>query len=112
VRVPVRGTTGETVNVDFHWEGLRDISTDYSLFIHVQDGDGNRVAGYDGLVGGALVSSTWQPGYAVYESIPIQLPDTAGTYPIFVGLYNLATMERLAVDGPDNRLLIGQIVVE
>jgi hypothetical protein len=112
VGVPERGAAGETVSLGFHWEGLGDITTDYSLFIHVVDGEGNRVAGYDGLVGGSVISSTWMPEYPVYESIPVQLPDTAGTFPVYVGLYNLATLERLGVDAPDNRLHIGEIVVE
>jgi 4-amino-4-deoxy-L-arabinose transferase-like glycosyltransferase len=112
VRVPERGTVGETVTIDFQWEGLNDIATDYSLFIHVVDHQGNRIAGFDGPVGGALMSSTWQPGYAVYESIPVQLPYAPGTYPIYIGLYNLATMERLPVDAPDDRLHIGQIRVD
>ena len=112
VGIPERGAAGEIVAFNFHWEGLRDIATDYSLFIHIVEAQGNRIAGYDGLVGGAVISSTWMPGYPIYESIPIQLPDTAGTYPVYVGLYNLATLERLSVDAPDNRLLIGEIVVE
>lgn len=112
VGIPERGATGETIHIDFHWEELHDITTDYSLFIHVVDTEGNRLAGYDSLVGGALISSTWQPGYTVYESVPVQLPDTAGMYPVYVGLYNLATLERLGVDAPDNRLFIGQIIVE
>jgi 4-amino-4-deoxy-L-arabinose transferase-like glycosyltransferase len=112
VGVPEQGRAGEVVNLDFHWEGLADIPVDYSMFIHVMDAEGNRVGGYDGLVGGALTSSTWMPGYPLYESIPVQLPEMPGTYPIYLGLYDLATAERLPVDALDNRLPIGQIVVE
>ena len=110
--IPERSARGETVTMNFHWEALRDVITDYTLFIHIIDAEGNRVSGYDGLVGGTLISSTWQPSYPVYESIAIQLPDTSGIFPVYIGLYNLATLERLGVDAPDNRLLIGQIVVE
>lgn len=111
IHIPERGAAGESVSFDFYWEALRDVPADYSLFIHVMDADGNRIAGYDGLVGGALVSSTWKPGYPVYESIPIQLPDTPGTYPVYIGLYRLDTLERLDTGTPDNRLLIGEVTV-
>jgi 4-amino-4-deoxy-L-arabinose transferase-like glycosyltransferase len=110
--VPEQGAVGETITLDFHWEGLREIAADYTLFIHVMDAEGNRVSGYDGLLGGALISSTWQPNYPVYERIPVELPESPGTYNVYIGLYSLATMERLSVDAPDNRLLIGQMTVE
>lgn len=111
IHLPERGAPGELIAIAFHWEGLRDITPDYSLFVHVIDESGNRIAGYDGAVGGALLSSTWQPGYPVYERVQVQLPETVGTYPVYVGLYDAATMERLAVDAPDNRILVGEIMV-
>lgn len=111
LRLPERGTPGETIMIDFQWEGLREIRLDYSLFVHVMDAESSRATGYDGAVGGGLVSSTWQPGYPVHERVPLQLPEQPGTYAVYIGLYTLATMERLALDAPDNRLLIGEITV-
>ena len=76
-------------------------------------GAGNGEAGTrQGLEGGGqgrVVDPVMRVGQA---RIPVQLPEIPGTYPIYLGLYDLATAERLPVDAPDNRLPIGQITVE
>lgn len=110
--IPEHASTGETVMLDFHWQALADLTADYSLFVHIVNDRGERVSGYDGLLGGSLITSTWQPGYDVYEQLPVELPSTTGTYSVYIGLYRLETLERLSVAAPDNRLLIGQMTVE
>ena len=111
VRLPDVSSPGSIGTFEFEWQAVRDLPTDYTLFIHIMDADNQLQAAYDAPVGGTLLSSNWQPGYSVYESIPITLPTTPGTYQVYLGLYHPDTLERLSVDAPDNRPLIGEITI-
>lgn len=97
---------------EFEWQALSDIKTDYILFIHIMDANNQLQASYDLPVGGKLLSSNWQPNYSVYERIPIELPTTPASYQIYIGLYDPVTQERLSVDAPDYRPLLGEITIE
>jgi hypothetical protein len=107
--IPQAAWPGSTPVFSFHWEALRDLTEEYSLFIHLFDAQETLVASYDGPAG-ALPSSTWRPAYPVYDEIAITLPDEPGTYQVYLGLYHAQTRERLTIDAPDNRLFVGEIV--
>ncbi len=110
-RLPEAGTANSTATFEFQWRAIADIPADYVLFIHVIDANDQPQAAYDAPVGGALLSSNWQPGYPVYERISIPLPSEPGSYRVYIGLYHPQTNARLPVDAPDNRPLVGEIVV-
>jgi hypothetical protein len=66
--------------------------------------------------GGRPPTSRWRPGEAVADRHDIVIkPDTPpGTYELFSGLYEFATLERLPVAGGDDplrRVSLGQITV-
>lgn len=110
-QLPDDGAPGSAGVFAFHWQALADVSADDVLFIHVMDQAGQLQASYDAPVGGTLLSSNWAPGYPVYEELTLTLPSAPGDYQVYIGLYDPATRERLAVDAPDNRPLLGTIHV-
>ncbi len=68
----------------------------YIVFVHVADAAGNPLAGADGPpVGGQYPTRAWTPGEWVTDQRPLSLPPGAT---VQVGLYVLATGERLPVD--------------
>lgn len=109
---PQEAAPGETIRLSLGWEALAEMDMDYTVFVHVVDETENMVAQHDGQPrGNTLVTSTWPPGYPIREDIPLQMPDSPGNYRVYVGLYRADTGERLTVDAPDNRVLLGEIAV-
>jgi hypothetical protein len=116
---------GETVNVTLYWQALTPLGEDYTVFVHLL-GEHNPVtggplwAGHDGQPdGGHYSTGRWQPGEVMLDVHPLAVPPEAppGEYELEVGLYLLATLERLpGVDAlgqplPDNAALPGTITV-
>ncbi|WP_119067967.1 ArnT family glycosyltransferase [Aggregatilinea lenta] len=92
---------------------------DYSIYIHLLDADGSRVAGWDGQpLQGEYPTRDWQPGESLLDYWVLQIPpDTpAGTFDLRVGIYDSLTGERLPVtvdgDPADDGLTIDTITVE
>jgi len=100
-----------TALLEFEWQALADVPTDYTLFIHVMDAENKLQASHNAPGGGTLRSSNWQPNYPVYEQIPITLPEAPGRYQLYIGLYHPETQERLSIDAPDYRPLIDEITI-
>jgi len=112
MKFPENAATGEDIQVSLHWEALGNITTDYTLFVHIADADGEVITSYDGMPrGGQLLTSTWAPDYPIYDDITLTMPDAAGTYDVYIGWYNVLDGTRLPVEAPDNRPLVGQINV-
>jgi hypothetical protein len=91
---------GDTLPVYLRWSCSRSVSTNYTVFIHVSDGSGRIVAQTDHpLGGGAFPTPVWQPGDLLLDdetvALPSQLPP--GPLNVSVGLYELATLQRLPV---------------
>jgi hypothetical protein len=108
--IPQTAHSGETVSLSFYWEGLSKINADYRLFLHVVNASGEIISQGDNNPVLPLFTSNWIPNYPLLGELPLTMPNAAGTYEIFGGLYNEAG--RLTVDAPDNRVLFGEIVVE
>jgi 4-amino-4-deoxy-L-arabinose transferase-like glycosyltransferase len=110
--LPDTAATGDTILLSFHWEAVADVPADYTLFIHVVDEADQLAAQVDTPPrNNVLVTSTWPPDYPIYDEIMLTMPQSAGIYRVYVGLYHALTGERLAIDAPDNRLLLGEITV-
>ena len=81
------------------WDVRGHPATDYQVFLHLLDSSGKRVAQIDIAPrgGGGRPTSTWQPGEQI--AVPLLLPLPAnlpsGEYQLTMGLYDLATGERL-----------------
>ncbi len=89
------------------WQSRRPLADDYTVFVHVHDGQGDLVGTGDGPpMAGAFPTSLWQPGDVVRDEHPVVLP--AGVDPaqirVTVGLYKLMGGERLPVQvGAEHR---------
>jgi hypothetical protein len=57
-----------------------------------------------------LQTVNWPPQRPLYTEITLTMPDSPGTYPLYIGLY--AEDYRLATDAPNNRPQMGVITVE
>jgi hypothetical protein len=94
------------------WEPTKPIDNDATLFVHILDQSGNRVAGVDvPPTGPERPTSHWQPGTFPTSVQPIALPAdlAAGAYWVTIGLYDSETTARLPLHGApkDNRLTSG-----
>lgn len=84
------------------WQALASVETDYTVFIHVLDEDGNIIAQRDIMpMNNTYPTSLWAAGeYVLDEHTFTDLP--SGNYGVRVGLYDQATSARLIrIDGSD-----------
>jgi 4-amino-4-deoxy-L-arabinose transferase-like glycosyltransferase len=117
----VRPPVGEW-EVTLYWQARGHPSRDYTTFVHLVDEEGNIVAQGDGPpLNGDYPTGAWAPGELVVDrhSIvfgPAMARPAAGYRQRLhwrVGLYDLGSMQRLPVYGPDGlRLRADQIELE
>jgi hypothetical protein len=90
------------LSVTLHWEALRTLPADYTVFVHLRDGAGAIVAQHDAPPQGGLNPTwAWLPGETVADRHVIPLPagTPTGRYTLRVGLYELRDGGRLPVTG-------------
>jgi hypothetical protein len=100
----------EPLSLTLYWRSEVPLSTDYTIFIHLLNSQGDIVAQQDQPpLNGAYPTSLWQPGEIVTDNITVPVPANlpADTYCLIVGLYDLNTGLRLAVpEHEDNSLTL------
>ncbi len=101
----VRLMPDQALNVMLTWTGVGPVWDEYNVFVHLVGPDGRQVAQHDGPpVDGAM--PTWLFGPSEYPDehvVPLSAEVPTGRYRLRVGLYNLETLERLPVLGPDGQ---------
>jgi hypothetical protein len=106
---------GGAVQVTLYWRALRPVDADYTVFVHALDATGEIVGQRDEKpVGGGYPTSIWPMDTVIADphSVPLAADLPPGTYRLAVGLYDLATLQRLsATDAsgqvvPDGRLVL------
>ncbi len=110
---------GDRLRLVLYWQAQTTMERDYTVFAHLLDGEGRLRAQHDGQPqAGRYPTSIWAPGEIVRDAFDIVIPEDmpVGTYELRVGMYDLATMERLEVrEGPpgvmDNSILLAEVVV-
>ena len=108
---------GGQVLLTLLWESLQLVTTDYQVFVHLLDAQGNKLLQRDGQpVVWLRPTSTWQPGEIITDRYGLLLPAAlpAGRYTLDVGLYDPVTGQRLAVSaGPASYAIeLGPVQVE
>jgi hypothetical protein len=96
---PVRA--GEPLTVTLRWQALRKPARDYTVFVHLVR-DGEILAQADGQpFGGRVPMGAWPVGQPVDTPYVLQLPEDLppGPLQLQVGLYDLASGQRLPVSG-------------
>jgi len=88
---------GLTSRLTLFWRTGQPLARDYTIFVHVVDGQGKRWAQHDGWpVGGTYPTREWRAGELVVDPHSLTVdPAASGRLCIQVGLYLLETGERL-----------------
>ena len=90
-----------------HWSCTASIRRDYTVFVHLLDGESNVVAQADGPpVNGDYPASLWAPGETIVEERVLGVENlSSGVFELALGMYLLETGDRLpATDGGGERL--------
>ena len=98
-----------TLKITLYWESLAQTPVDWTAFVHLRNRSGETAAQKDGPLGsGRYPTSVWASAEIIADEIVIPLtalPDD--DYSLYIGLYDLATGERLAVlDDPDREIML------
>lgn len=97
----VTGPANGALTVTLYWQALRQMSLDYSVFIHVVGANGQTVAQHDAQpwLEVTIPTSSWQPGEKLLDRHALALPPNLppGEYHVQVGAYYWQTLERLPV---------------
>jgi hypothetical protein len=92
---------GQPAQINLYWRALAASEVDYTLFVHVYDAAGNRVAQRDLPPRFEdYPTSRWQPGELVIDRADLALPALPpGDYRLELGLYDAASGTALPVEG-------------
>lgn len=106
----------EAVCIELTWLAVAMPSADYTVFVHLLDGNGQLVAQSDLTPGnGYAPTSRWTPGEAVVDRHGLILPAgvAPGRYDVMVGLYEAMTGVRVPlVSAEGDAFLLTQIDVQ
>jgi hypothetical protein len=111
---------GDFLDISLIWRSaVESIPASYTVFLHLEDEQGQILAQGDGLpAGGFRPTTSWRQDEVIVDDHTIQVPAglEPGTYSLWVGLFDPNTNERLPifVDGvqqPDDRLLLKRLEV-
>ncbi len=112
---PASPVPGDIWEITLYWDALSRMEEDYTIFMHLLDQAGERVAQLDEPpLSGEYPTHLWGAQDLVKDAhllvLPSELP--AGKYQLRIGFYRLETGERLDVigaDPPANWVLLGPI---
>ncbi len=96
----------EALELMLYWQADETPEADYTVFIHLLDGEGQLVGQADGPpLGGEYPTSWWLPGQVVLDQHIVRLGVEGGSLQVQTGLYDLSTLLRLPVyDAEGQRL--------
>jgi hypothetical protein len=106
---------GQVIPVTLHWQALRRMQEDYTVFVHLLGPDGRLHGQVDAWpVQGTYPTSSWQAGESITDPYLVRLEDDAppGNYQLEIGLYLLGTNARLSVLGPDGLPVDDRVLLE
>jgi hypothetical protein len=118
--VPDKLQAGDQVELWLSWSRVADSGRgaafperDYTVFVHLLDAAGMRVAQGDGVPGylGVLPTTLWRPGVPVLDEHAVELPDDlpSGWYSLVIGWYDYQTGQRLPSSRGGDTLLVTEI---
>jgi len=111
---PPSPAPGETLHLTLYWQALSEMEEDYTIFTHLIDREGKIWGQKDNFPAqGRRPTSGWVEGEVVVDEYLIEVQGDApwGEYPVEVGIYDLATGERLAAFDEDGERLAGDRVI-
>lgn len=105
---------GGTLLLTLYWQALAPIAERYTVFTHLLDANQQIQAQIDSEPqGGGLPTDRWAVGQLVQDNYALAVAANAqpGSYQVEVGLYLLATLERLPVRDPATGTMLGDRVL-
>jgi hypothetical protein len=115
-RAPRSPRPGETLQISLYWQATGSLDTAYHSYVHLLDGEGNKVAQSDRQPGGVYYpTSLWRPGELLRDDHLLLVPADAAAdvYRLVAGMYTLGgdgevealgqaiPFGQVAVKGPD-----------
>jgi hypothetical protein len=104
---------GDQFRLRLHWQATAPVARDLTVFVHLLDWEGERVAQGDGMPGylGPLPTTLWQPGVPVLDEHEIELPEdlAPGAYDLWIGWYDSQTGARLPLGDGSDMLHVAQV---
>lgn len=92
---------GQTLVLLLYWYADTTVDRDYTVFVHLIDSNGQVIKGTDSQPrGGKAPTSSWRPGASIVDHAVIPIDPSVppqGGYALEVGLYDLATGQRLSI---------------
>ncbi|MCB0209114.1 MAG: hypothetical protein KDJ52_07285 [Anaerolineae bacterium] len=110
-------TDANTLYLSLYWHTLRPFAEDFTIFVHVRDGDNNTVINADHQpYDGHVPTSRWPMEQTIKETIRLDVPPDlpAGQYRLMIGMYSPITIERLPVindTSGENALIIPDLTL-
>jgi hypothetical protein len=105
----------QSITLQLYWESISVSETDFSVFVHLKDIEGNLVAQTDRPpIFGRYPTSLWEPPEIIADPLTIPLPVEIlpGDYDLAIGLYNPRTGVRLPVSQTtDNSLHLARLQI-
>lgn len=97
----IRLGSATRLSLDLVWEATGTPATDYTVFVQLLDDRGQVAAQHDGQPqGGRFPTSAWRRGDQIGETVTLGVSHP-GSYRLIVGMYDLATGQRLRAGGTD-----------
>jgi hypothetical protein len=115
-----RVVPGDTLLLTLYWRAEAPVEGNYTVFTHLQGPGGQLVAQQDNPPGrGTRPTSGWEIGVLIEDPYEIPVPPDASfeDYTLSVGMYDPATVERLATFGadggrlPEDRVVLATVEV-
>jgi hypothetical protein len=111
-------TTACWFGIVLYWQAQQDMPRDYTVFVHVVDrtetGEERLLTQRDTMPdNGAYPTRNWRAGEAVIDPVRVPLPREmpAGTFDLFVGMYDPVSQERLPMVGTNGEVLDDKVVL-
>lgn len=106
------------IGLTFYWQARREMREDYTVFVHLMDGEEIVAQGDSQPQDGHYPTPIWDEGEVVIDEHRLTTGELSpGEYDLWVGLYRLETMERLPVidaqgEAIGERVSLGTISIE
>jgi len=108
-------SAGQRVALVLYWRALERINEDYTVFVHLVC-DGEQVVGEDNQPArGRSPTTSWNPNFTIVDVFILSVPPNIATKDqcnIHVGLYELATLQRLPVMNEHGAFISDHIEIE
>lgn len=110
---------GKELRITLHWQALREMTRDYTVFVHLFEPETERIAAQrDAMpLEGGYPTFRWQEGEVVSDPLSLSLAGIPpGSYRLAIGVYDSQTMVRLSPTSAkvltfsNNRLILDELI--